>query len=220
MTADTPLTRSPKKTPMVGQWRGHLTQEGPSWRGKWREDVRVEGDSMTRYKLMSKKIAPAVGEGAVSKEEAQQIFWDTVLSKLPEALRLSRCPIKQALPKSLASKIGPPTAKGCLPWLAIKMSKGYGQIRLNGRMQLAHRVIYELVVGPIPDGLCVLHRCDNPPCVNPEHLFTGTPQDNTDDSMRKGRHSSRIDGPCKRDEKGRFLPGRASQAGGLLNRAA
>jgi hypothetical protein len=60
---------------------------------------------------------------------------------------------------------------------------GYG--RFNG--QLAHRTMWRLVIGPIPDALCVLHRCDNPPCVNPSHLFLGTNLDNRRDSIQKGR---------------------------------
>jgi len=57
-------------------------------------------------------------------------------------------------------------------------------------MIATHRRAYELARGPIPEGLCVLHTCDNPPCVNPEHLFLGTLDDNTADKVKKGRQSS------------------------------
>jgi len=60
----------------------------------------------------------------------------------------------------------------------------------------AHRVTWEIVNGPIPDGLLVLHHCDNPPCTNPIHLFLGTIKDNSHDAMHKGRlpHGERVSG--------------------------
>lgn len=66
---------------------------------------------------------------------------------------------------------------------------GYGRLRIAGRWDLAHRVAYILRSGPIADGLCVLHRCDNPCCVNPKHLFVGTKTDNALDRDRKNRQA-------------------------------
>lgn len=80
---------------------------------------------------------------------------------------------------------------GCWHWLKGK-SHGYGQMRVHqvfGSTPLyAHRVSYVLYHGPIPEGLSVLHRCDNHYCVNPEHLFHGTQQDNLADMVGKKRH--------------------------------
>ena len=76
---------------------------------------------------------------------------------------------------------------GCWVWTATCNSWGYGQVRVGRKMTQAHRVSWGLRFGPIPDGSLVLHRCDVPCCVNPEHLFLGTPQDNVLDMRRKLR---------------------------------
>lgn len=76
---------------------------------------------------------------------------------------------------------------GCWNWTAGKDRQGYGILKLNRSMKKAHRVSYEYYVGPVPEGLLVCHNCDNPTCVNPTHLFTGTHQDNNQDKVNKGR---------------------------------
>jgi len=75
----------------------------------------------------------------------------------------------------------------CWEWTASRLPAGYGRFAVNGQMTTAHRVSYELKYGPIPTGLHVLHKCDNPPCVTPDHLFLGTQQDNMRDKISKGR---------------------------------
>jgi HNH endonuclease len=77
---------------------------------------------------------------------------------------------------------------GCWEWTAGRGKFGYGSLWWQGDYGKAHRVAWELFRGPVPVGLFVLHRCDNPPCVNPEHLFLGTQKDNMLDCYNKGRH--------------------------------
>jgi len=86
----------------------------------------------------------------------------------------------------------------CLPgpcwlWTGTRQHNGYGRILVDGRMRQAHRVSYELTFGPVPAGLQVCHKCDNPPCVNPDHLFVGTQSDNLFDQGRKGRNALQVD---------------------------
>lgn len=78
----------------------------------------------------------------------------------------------------------------CWEWQGPFVYK-YGQIRLGPpfKSYRAHRVAYQQFVGPIPDGLCVCHRCDNPPCINPAHLFLATNRENTRDKVRKQRQN-------------------------------
>ena len=76
----------------------------------------------------------------------------------------------------------------CWLWMATKNGDGYGRFRHNGNLVGAHRLSYEMCIGPIPDGKQVLHSCDVPNCVNPEHLFLGTHRDNMIDMHKKKRH--------------------------------
>ena len=83
---------------------------------------------------------------------------------------------------------GIPNSDVCWEWDAGKF-KNYGRFQFNGKSLSSHRFIYECFNGPILDNLCTLHKCDNPPCVNPYHLFLGTYQDNINDKVNKGRQA-------------------------------
>jgi hypothetical protein len=76
---------------------------------------------------------------------------------------------------------------GCWPWTGGKHRAGYGVIRDGGDTVLTHRLMWVLTFGPIPKGMDVCHRCDNPPCCRPGHLFVGTREDNVHDMIDKGR---------------------------------
>lgn len=76
---------------------------------------------------------------------------------------------------------------GCLEWTAGKSHFGYGKYHIKRVGFATHRIAWVLAHGPIPDGLCVCHRCDNPPCLNEDHLFLGTMADNHADMRAKGR---------------------------------
>lgn len=91
------------------------------------------------------------------------------------------------------SKDGPrhPVLGKCWLWVGGS-SGGYGSIFSAGRKQKVHRYAYKLLVGDVADNICVLHRCDNPSCVNPEHLFLGTQQDNIADMVSKNRQTGAV----------------------------
>lgn len=90
-------------------------------------------------------------------------------------------------------------ASGCMVWSGLLDRNGYGTLRFRGRNWFAHRLSWTYANGDIPDGMLVLHRCDNPPCIRPDHLFIGTQADNIADAQAKGRLATGERGlVCKR----------------------
>jgi hypothetical protein len=106
---------------------------------------------------------------------------------------LSRSEFTETLLRRFEAKCGAADANGCIPWLGHCTRKGYGILRFNKdhHKTTAHRIAWVLKRGDLSPEILVLHRCDNPSCVNVEHLFIGSPQANTDDMVRKQRHSWR-----------------------------
>lgn len=86
---------------------------------------------------------------------------------------------------SKRSHINPET--GCIEWTGALMHQGYGHINWRGKVHRTHRLSYAAVNGDIPEGMFVCHKCDNPKCMNPEHLFLGTRSDNLADMVQKKR---------------------------------
>lgn len=78
----------------------------------------------------------------------------------------------------------------CWNWTASRRPAGYGSVYGDGQIWDTHKAAWVLTYGPVPDGLCVLHKCDNRACCNPKHLFLGTKADNMRDMHAKGRYVS------------------------------
>lgn len=81
---------------------------------------------------------------------------------------------------------------GCWYWTGYLNTRGYGVVRVGRKTALAHRFSYSIHKGEIPNGLFACHRCDNPSCINPDHIFLGTNQDNMNDMKLKGRSQDNL----------------------------
>jgi hypothetical protein len=135
---------------------------------------------------------------------------------------------RRVAPEKVVELFWAKVARGadCWEWGGARNTSGYGWFRFGPDRTPtgAHRVAYELSNGPIPDGLAVLHRCDNPPCVNPAHLFLGTNQDNVTDKVNKGRHPNSRQVTCRHghpfDEANTYVTRRGARMCRTCNRLA
>lgn len=100
-----------------------------------------------------------------------------------KAWQKRRLPLATRIWKKIEKK----RSSECWPWKSSTNALGYGTVGVEKVSKLAHRVVWVLKFGEIPNGLCVLHHCDNPACCNPSHLFLGTRNDNNQDRHQKGR---------------------------------
>lgn len=97
----------------------------------------------------------------------------------------------KSIDERFLAKVGEKQANGCMEWQASKLPAGYGHLRrgkASDGMILSHRYAYERMNGSIPEGMVVMHKCDNPACVNHEHLMLGKQGDNVKDMIAKKRH--------------------------------
>ena len=92
----------------------------------------------------------------------------------------------------------------CWEWKGGKDRWGYGRKHMRGRQVALHRLAYSWANGAIPDGLSVLHSCDNPACVNPRHLFLGDAKANAEDMVNKGRHANQVKTHCPKGHEYSF----------------
>lgn len=98
--------------------------------------------------------------------------------------------MRTPLAERLESRLNKSAPNGCWEYMGTRMPRGYGQIGKGGKGTgnfYAHRAAWMCWRGPIPEGMDVCHKCDNPPCCNPDHLFIGTRSDNMRDCVKKGR---------------------------------
>ena len=143
-------------------------------------------DLKTASQSIRKLIAQA--ESAVTADEVRHLLHD-------ELLDLERRSYIHAPVEERYWRYCRPSEYGCWDWVGARDTFGYGVIGRGGRGRGhtgAHRVSWQIHRGPIPPGMYVLHRCDNPPCSNPAHLFLGTHRDNVADMVAKGRNRNQM----------------------------
>jgi len=123
--------------------------------------------------------------------------------------------------KRFFAKVNKDGPNGCWEWIGYKDKEGYGQVSLKRLEQYAlkaHRVSYMQHKGKIADDLLICHKCDNPSCVNPDHLFLGTHQDNVDDKVKKNRqYLNRADGKGVNNPNAKLTKSQVKEITGLFS---
>lgn len=115
-----------------------------------------------------------------------------------------------------AVRSGDVSTGDCIEWDGTLDRDGYGRARVDGRARPVHRLVWEESFGALARGVCVLHRCDNPPCINIEHLFLGTRADNCRDAALKGRARSG-DHRGTKNGRAKIGPAQAAEIRALLD---
>jgi hypothetical protein len=148
------------------------------------QQKRIDGIRELRYVygMKIREIAEAIG---VTHQYVQQVAPGRIQKIKP----VTKATAAEKFVERFWKNIDIRGSDDCWEWQGLKYPTGYGRVRFNGKMRYAHRVMYQIKSGEeIPAGMEVMHTCDNPGCVSPEHLVLGTHADNMRDRDKKGRH--------------------------------
>lgn len=154
-----------------------------------------EARAKLRIAKLGKKLTPE-HKAKISRSLLGNQYRKGIPHTMEMRLHLQAKSRKQTLEERFWSNVE--KTDGCWLWTGYCFSNGYGRITIRNRIEgtkrevLVHRFAYELLVGPIPDGQDVLHKCDVRPCIRPDHFFLGTQIDNSADCVQKGRQASGV----------------------------
>lgn len=155
-----------------------------------KHNAKISAAMLGKAKTVEHKAAISASRQAIYGSKEWQRCYDNRLQQLLIAAELSGIdPVRAASLETFWSHIKIIPLTGCWEWSGPWWSNGYGLVRRGRRNEGAHRVAWELTHGQeIPEGMLVLHSCDNPPCIYPGHLRIGTNQDNMNDAKERGRY--------------------------------
>ncbi len=157
------------------KWRSHIDKWGFGW-------FKIGNKTSTIHRLVYESI-----NGEILKGGEIGHLCNVHNCCNPKHLYIKE---KKSLEQRFWSKVDKKGEDDCWNWTAGKDEDGYGMFSKVNKTRKAHKVSYEIHKSIIPEGLCVLHTCDNPSCVNPKHLFLGSTQDNTHDRAIKNRSAT------------------------------